>query len=217
SKIIQEVDLAKALQNCDLMIEAVTEIMELKKRVYSEVDKVADKKTVFASNTSTLPITEIANTTTRPDKFIGIHFFNPPQLMKLVEVIPGQKTSKELVDLTMSFVRSVSKEQVLCKKNVAGFIVNRIFIPLVHEAAWAMDRTNASMTEIDSAIKFSLNFPMGIFELADFTGLDVIHKATIEMYSRDKRVINPHPLIKQLFDQKRLGQKSGTGFYTYVG
>ncbi len=217
SRITPKVDLRDALQDCDLIIEAVPEIMDLKKKVYAEVDAVADKNTIYASNTSTLPITEIANLTSRPDKFIGIHFFNPPQLMKLVEVIPGQKTSKELVDLTLNFVKSVSKEPVLCRKDVAGFIVNRIFIPLVHEAAWAMDRTRTSMNEIDSAVKFTLNFPMGIFELADFTGLDVIHKATIEMYSRDKKVINPHPLIQKLYDQKKLGQKTGSGFYDYAG
>lgn len=215
SRITPKVDLSDALKNCDLMIEAVPEIMDLKKKVYAEVDAVAENKTLFASNTSTLPITEIAKTTSRPERFIGIHFFNPPQLMKLVEVIPGQKTSKELVEITMNFVKSVSKEPVLCKKDVAGFIVNRIFIPLVHEAAWAMDRTHASMTEIDSSVKFRLNFPMGIFELADFTGLDVIHKATIEMHSRDKKVINPHPLIEKLFNEKKLGQKSGSGFYQY--
>jgi len=217
ARIIPKVELADALKDCDLLIEAVPETMDLKKKVYAELDNLADKKTIYASNTSTLPITEIANTTSRPEKFIGIHFFNPPQLMKLVEVIPGQKTPKELVDLTMNFVKSVSKEPVLCKKDVAGFIINRIFIPLVHEAAWSMDRTKASMTEIDSAVKFSLNFPMGIFELADFTGLDVIHKATIEMHSRDKKVINPHPLIRQLFEEKKLGQKSGAGFYLYSG
>ncbi|MEO9278142.1 MAG: 3-hydroxyacyl-CoA dehydrogenase family protein [Nitrososphaera sp.] len=217
ARITPVVDLAEALKDCDLMIEAVPEIMDLKKKVYSEVDKVAENKTVFASNTSTLPITEIANTTTRPERFIGIHFFNPPQLMKLVEVIPGQKTSKELIDTTMNFVKSISKEPVLCKKDVAGFIVNRIFIPLVHEAAWAMDRTGATKEEIDSAVKFTLHFPMGIFELADFTGLDVIHKATIEMHSRDKKVINPHPLIEKLFNEKKLGQKSGSGFYGYSG
>ena len=217
ARILPKVDLAESLKNCDLMIEAVPEIMELKKKVYAEIDKVADEKTVFASNTSTLPITEIANTTSRPERFIGIHFFNPPQLMKLVEVIPGQKTSKELVDITINFVKSVSKEPVLCKKDVAGFIVNRIFIPLVHEAVWAMERDGASMTEIDSAVKFKLGFPMGIFELADFTGLDVIHKATIEMHSRDKKVINPHPKIEQLYNQKKLGQKSGSGFYEYSG
>lgn len=217
SRITPEVDLGKALKNCDLMIEAVPEIMDLKKKVYAEVDSVANKDTIYASNTSTLPITEIANITSRPERFIGIHFFNPPQLMKLVEVIPGQKTTKEIVDLTMNFVKSVSKEPVLCKKDVVGFIVNRIFIPLVHEAVWTMDRTKASMTEIDSAVKFKLHFPMGIFELADFTGLDVIHKATIEMYSRDKKVINPHPLIQKLFDQKKFGQKTGSGFYEYAG
>ncbi len=217
SRITPKVDLKDALKNCDLMIEAIPEIMDLKKKLYAEVDTVANKDTIYASNTSTLPITEIANMTNRPNKFIGIHFFNPPQLMKLVEVIPGQKTPKDLVDLTMNFVKSVSKEPVLCRKDVAGFIVNRIFIPLVHESVWAMDRTKASMIEIDSAVKFTLNFPMGIFELADFTGLDVIHKATIEMYSRDKKVINPHPLIQKLFDQKKLGQKTGSGFYDYTG
>jgi len=217
SRITPKVELSDALKDCDLMIEAVPEIMDLKRKVYSEVDSVAEKKTIYATNTSTLPITEIANITSRPQNFIGIHFFNPPQLMKLVEVIPGQKTAKELVDLTMSFVKSVSKEPVLCKKDVAGFIVNRIFIPLVHEAAWVMDRSRASMTEIDSAMKFTLRFPMGIFELADFTGLDVIHKATIEMYSRDKKVINPHPLIEKLYEQKKLGQKTGAGFYEYSG
>jgi len=215
ARIVPKVELAEALKDCDLMIEAVPEIMDLKKKVYSEIDSVAEEKTIYASNTSTLPITEIANVTTRPERFIGIHFFNPPQLMKLVEVIPGNKTPKDLVELTVNFVKSVSKEPVVCKKDVAGFIVNRIFIPLVHEAAWAMDRTKSSMTEIDSSVKFNLHFPMGIFELADFTGLDVIHKATIEMYSRDKKVINPHPLIQKLFDEKKLGQKSGAGFYEY--
>lgn len=216
-RITPIVDLKESLQNCDLMIEVVPEIMDLKKKVYAEVDKVAQQKTVFASNTSTLPITEIANTTSRPERFIGIHFFNPPQLMKLVEVIPGQKTSRELVDLTLNFVKSVSKEPVLCKKDVPGFIVNRLFIPLVHEAVYAMDRTGATKEEIDSAVKFTLHFPMGIFELADFTGMDVIHKATVEMHSRDAKVINPHPLIERLYDEKKFGQKSGEGFYKYSG
>jgi enoyl-CoA hydratase/3-hydroxyacyl-CoA dehydrogenase len=209
------VDLKEAVSEADLIIEAVPEIMELKKKVYSELDQVADKNTVFASNTSTLPITEIANTTSRPERFIGIHFFNPPQLMKLVEVIPGQKTGSEILNLTVDYVKSVKKEPVICKKDVPGFIVNRLFIPMVHEACWLKQRENLKLEEIDSAVKFNLGFPMGIFELADFTGMDVIHKATIELQIRDKKVIFPHQDVEKLFNEKKLGQKSGEGFYKY--
>jgi enoyl-CoA hydratase/3-hydroxyacyl-CoA dehydrogenase len=215
SRIIPIVDLKEAVKDCDLVIEAVPEIMDLKKKVYAELDKVAGKNVVFASNTSTLPITEIANTISRPERFIGIHFFNPPQLMKLVEIIPGQKTAKDVVKLTNDYVKSIQKEPVVCRKDVPGFIVNRLFIPLVHEACYVMDRQKIQLTEIDSAVKFKMGFPMGIFELADFTGMDVIHKATIEMHLRDKKVIRPHPKIEQLYNEKKLGQKTGEGFYKY--
>lgn len=209
------VDLKEAVKDADLVIEVVPEIMDLKKKVYAELDEVAAPEVIFASNTSTLPITEIANTTSRPDKFIGIHFFNPPQLMKLVEVIPGEKTSQEITEITKEYVKSVNKQAVLCRKDVPGFIINRLFIPMVHEACFVKDRTGATLEEIDSAVKFKLGFPMGIFELADFTGMDVIHKATVEMHLRDKKVINPHPLVEKMFDEKKLGQKSGEGYYKY--
>jgi enoyl-CoA hydratase/3-hydroxyacyl-CoA dehydrogenase len=215
SRITPIVDLNEAVKNAELIIEVVPEIMDLKKLVYAELDKVAGPEVIFASNTSTLPITEIANTTSRPEKFIGIHFFNPPQLMKLVEVIPGEKTSQEITDLTQEYVKSVNKQAVLCRKDVPGFIINRLFIPMVHEACFAQDRTNATLEEIDSAVKFKLGFPMGIFELADFTGMDVIHKATVEMHLRDKKVINPHPTVEKMFNEKKLGQKSGEGYYKY--
>jgi|TARA_B100000959_G_scaffold206329_1_gene216379 enoyl-CoA hydratase/3-hydroxyacyl-CoA dehydrogenase len=215
SRITPIVDLSEAVKNAEMIIEVVPEIMDLKKKVYAELDSVAAPEVIFASNTSTLPITEIANTTSRPDKFIGIHFFNPPQLMKLVEVIPGEKTSQQVTDLTLDYVKSVNKQAVVCRKDVPGFIINRLFIPLVHEACYLKDRENLSLEEIDSAFKLNLGFPMGIFELADFTGMDVIHKATQEMHLRDKKVINPHPLIEKMFDEKKLGQKSGEGFYKY--
>ncbi len=215
SRIKTQVDLNEAVKSADLIIEAVPEIMDLKKKVYSELDKVAGKNVIFASNTSTLPITEIANIVSNPERFIGIHFFNPPQLMKLVEVIPGQKTANEILNQTVEYVKSVKKEPVICKKDVPGFIVNRLFIPLVHEACWLKQRENLKMEEIDSAVKFKMGFPMGIFELADFTGMDVIHKATIELELRDKKVILPHSEIERLFNEKKLGQKSGEGFYKY--
>ena len=215
SRITPIVDLSEAVKDAEMIIEVVPEIMDLKKQVYAELDKVVKPEVVFASNTSTLPITEIANTTSRPERFIGIHFFNPPQLMKLVEIIPGEKTSQEIIDMTQEFVKSVNKEAVLCRKDVPGFIINRLFIPMVHEACYLKDRTNATLEEIDSAVKFKLGFPMGIFELADFTGMDVIHKATVEMQLRDKKVINPHTTVEKMFDEKKLGQKSGEGYYKY--
>ena len=215
SRITPVVDLNEAVKDAELVIEVVPEIMDLKKQVYAELDKAAKSEVIFASNTSTLPITEIANTTSRPDKFIGIHFFNPPQLMKLVQIIPGEKTSQEITDLTQEFVKSVNKQAVLCRKDVPGFIINRLFIPMVHEACYLQDRTDATLEEIDSAVKFKLGFPMGIFELADFTGMDVIHKATVEMHLRDKKVINPHKTVEKMFDEKKLGQKSGEGYYKY--
>jgi enoyl-CoA hydratase/3-hydroxyacyl-CoA dehydrogenase len=217
SRIHPVVDLKQALSGADLLIEAVPEDMELKKKVYLDVDKHSDSKTIYASNTSTLPISEISSLTNRSTRFIGLHFFNPPQLMKLVEVIPGITTDQQIVKVGMDFVKRVGKEPVLCRKDVPGFIVNRIFIPLIHEAAYCLDRDGPSMTQLDSAVKFRLSFPMGIFELADYTGLDVIHKATSEMFSRDKKVIFPHPRIKELFEQGKYGKKSGSGFYSYSG
>ena len=209
------VDLKEALVNTDLLIEAVPEDLNLKKKVYSEVDQFAHEKTIYSSNTSTLPISEISQLTDRPERFVGLHFFNPPQLMKLVEVIPGARTDKSIVDLGINFVKSLGKDPILCNKDVPGFIVNRIFIPLVHEAAYCLEDDGKSMTQIDSAVKFKMFLPMGIFELADYTGLDVIHKATVEMYSRDKKVVNPHPKIEELYSSEKFGKKSGEGFYLY--
>ena len=215
SRITTTVSLKDAVVDADLIIEAIPEDMRLKKDTFSELDRLADPRTIFASNTSTLPITEIATATSREDRFIGIHFFNPPQLMQLVEVIPGAKTSKDTVSIALEYVKSLRKEPILCRKDVAGFIVNRIFIPLVHEAAWEMLENKASMRAIDAAFKFKLGFPMGIFELADYTGLDVIYKASKEMLARDNKVLNPCPLVEELYSKGLYGQKSGKGFYEY--
>jgi enoyl-CoA hydratase/3-hydroxyacyl-CoA dehydrogenase len=214
-RITPEINLEKSLAGTDFIVEAVPEDLEIKRKLYAEVDRFADEEAIYASNTSTLPITEMAALTKRPDKFIGLHFFNPPQLMRLVEVIPGLETRPETTKSVLDFVKQLGKESVLCKKDVVGFIVNRIFIPLVHEAAYFLDRDGVTMTQLDSAVKYKMGYPMGIFELADYTGLDVIYKATLEMYARDKKVINPHPRIKQLVDSQYFGKKTGKGFYEY--
>lgn len=211
------VDLQTAIGNADLIIEAVPEDFDLKKKVYQELNSLAEKNIIFASNTSTLPITELSKLTDRPDKFIGVHFFNPPQLMKLVEVIPGTTTDSKVTEDVTNYINKINKRPVVCKKDVSGFIVNRVFIPMVHEALYSMERDNVSMEVIDSAVRFKLEFPMGIFELADYTGLDVIYKASYEMNLRDKTVLLPHPKIKELYDNHDLGQKSGKGFYEYKG
>jgi enoyl-CoA hydratase / 3-hydroxyacyl-CoA dehydrogenase len=216
-RITPEINLELSLKDADLLIEAVPENLELKRKVYADVDKFAEEKTMYSSNTSTLPITEIAALTRRPERFIGLHFFNPPQLMRLVEVIPGRTTNQYTIDKALDFVMQVGKEPVLCRKDIAGFIVNRIFIPLVHEAVYSLEADAVSMTQIDSAVKYKMDFPMGIFELADYTGLDVVFKATSEMFSRDKRIVKPHPKIEELVDAQNLGQKSGRGFYEYSG
>ncbi len=215
NRISPEINLERSLVDTDLIIEAVPEDLEIKRKLYGEVDKFAEQNTIYASNTSTLPITEMAVLTKRPEKFIGLHFFNPPQLMALVEVIPGRDTSPSTTKTALDFVGRLGKEPILCKKDVVGFIVNRIFIPLVHEAAYFLDRDGVTMTQLDSAVKYKMGFPMGMFELADYTGLDVIYKATLEMHSRDKDLINPHPKIKQLIDSQNLGKKTGKGFYEY--
>lgn len=210
-------DLGEAASNAEIIVEAVPEIMDLKKKVYAELDAVARPDAAFASNTSTLPITEIAASTADPSRFVGVHFFNPPQLMKLVEIIPGRLTDRAVLGRVSGYVESLRKEPVVCRKDVPGFIVNRLFIPLVHEACHAMDESGASKEEVDSAVKFRMGFPMGIFELADFTGMDVIHKATSEMTSRDPASANPHPRVGRLFKEGKLGKKTGAGFYRYSG
>ena len=209
------VDLGTATSNTDLIIEAVPEDFKLKQKVYSELNELVGNEAIFASNTSTLPITELSKLTNRPQNFIGVHFFNPPQLMKLVEVIPGKETDKQVLDELTKYVRTLNKTPIICKKDVSGFIVNRIFIPLVHEALFSMNRDKVSMDIIDSAVKFKLDFPMGIFELADYTGLDVIYKASYEMNLRDNHVLLMHPRIKELYESNQLGQKTGKGFYEY--
>ena len=173
-------------------------------------------KTVFlASNTSTIPITEIAAATSRPQRFVGIHFFNPPVLMPLVEVIRGELTDQETVDAAVPFSKALGKQVVLCRKDVPGFIVNRILGPLLNEAAWTVGRGQATVEQVDSAAVYKTGLPMGLFELADYTGIDVIYKAAEAVKSREPAALAPAPLFSEKYRQGKLGKKTGEGFYSY--
>ncbi len=204
----------RSMAPLDLIIEAVPEELSVKTKVFQEIDR-ENKRAIFASNTSTIPITEIAAATSRPESVVGMHFFNPPVLMPLVEVIRGDLTDEKTVDAAISFSKALGKQVVLCKKDVPGFIVNRILGPLLNEAAWMVDRGQASIEQVDSATVHKVGLPMGLFELADYTGIDVICKAAVAVKSREPSALDTAPLFSEKFKQGKLGKKSGEGFYVY--
>ncbi|MCJ2555068.1 MAG: 3-hydroxyacyl-CoA dehydrogenase NAD-binding domain-containing protein [Candidatus Thermoplasmatota archaeon] len=209
--------LGEALKGADVVIEAVFEEMGIKKELYGELDRLSPDEVVFASNTSSLSITEMAAVTGRPDRFVGMHFFNPAPVMKLVEVIRGSETSDETVQLAMELSRKLGKEPVEVKES-AGFVVNRLLVPMMNEAFNLLLENVASAEDIDKAMKLGTNMPMGPFELADFTGLDV-GLAVMEVLQRESGdpKFRPSPLLRQLVRAGRLGRKTGRGVYDYGG
>ncbi|MDA4123044.1 MAG: enoyl-CoA hydratase-related protein [Thaumarchaeota archaeon] len=202
------------LSQVDAVIEAVPEDLKVKSDVFSSLVR-SNHHALLASNTSTIPITEIAASTGRPESFVGLHFFNPPVLMPLVEVIRGEKTDDKTLDLGVALAKRLGKEVVLCRKDVPGFLVNRILGPLLNEAAWTVGRGEANVEEIDSAAVYKVGLPMGLFEVADYTGIDVIYKAAEAVKSREPSSILGAPLFREKFEQGKLGKKTGEGFYLY--
>jgi len=215
SRIDGTVDMAAALVDADLVIEAVFEKMDVKKPVWAEAEAHATPEAVFASNTSSLSITEMAAATKRPDRFVGMHFFNPAPVMKLVEVIRGSETSKATVDLAKAFCAKIGKEPVEVKES-PGFVVNRLLVPMMNEAFNLLMEGVSSAEDIDKAMKLGTNMPMGPFELADFTGLD-IGLDTMETLFRETGdpKFRPSPLLRQYVRAGRLGRKSGKGVFDY--
>ncbi|MEN2974703.1 MAG: 3-hydroxyacyl-CoA dehydrogenase [Candidatus Caldarchaeales archaeon] len=206
----------EAVKDVDLVIEAVPEDLELKKKIFSRVDKLARPDTILASNTSTLSITEMGRATGRPDKMIGMHWFNPPQLMELIEVVKGEDTDCETVDKIMELSRNLGKTPILCKKDVRGFIVNRILGMVINEAYWTQYRGEASREGIDSSVKYAGGFPMGWFELSDYIGLDIVYEMGKILYKAYGARFDPCPeVLEPLLEQKKLGQKTGAGFYDW--
>jgi len=208
-------DLKEAVADADLIIEAVTENLELKKKVLAEADTHAKQDAIIASNTSSISISELASATHRPEKFAGMHFFNPPQLMKLIEIIRGAKTTDETLNTIVEVTKKMGKEPVVVKKDVAGFVVNRILIPALNEAVALVDEDVATPEDIDKAIKLGLNWPMGPLTLLDYVGLDTTLAITEVMVKELDPKYQANPLLRQMVRAGLLGRKSGKGFYDW--
>lgn len=203
------------LAEADLIIEAVPEVIEIKRDLFENLDALAAKEAILASNTSSLSINALAGATDRDQRFLGLHFFNPAHIMKLVEVIAGDRTSEEVLERAIAFVRSLGKEPVRCKDTPA-FIVNRVARPFYGEAFRLLGEGAASVETIDELMR-AAGFPMGPFELIDLVGCDVNYAVTqsvYEAYFHDERY-RPHPIQRRMVESGRLGRKSGRGFYDY--
>jgi len=199
------------LSDVDIVIEAVPEVMDIKKKVFAELDKVCPEHTIFASNTSALSISEMGAATKRPQKMIGMHFFSPAHVMKLVEIIPGLDTSQETIDDVVMFTESLRKIGVVVQE-CPGFLVNRLLMPYMGEAVFALQEGPATAREIDEAmVKFG--WPMGPFTLSDMVGIDVSYH-TAEYLAQEYGGEVP-PLLKMVFEAGRYGEKAGAGFYGY--
>jgi 3-hydroxyacyl-CoA dehydrogenase len=207
-------DLASVLSQSQFMVEAIPEKLELKQSLFEFADKHAPQDAILATNTSSLPITEIAKPTKRPERVVGMHFFNPPVLMPLVEVIRGASTSDEIVRVTVEVSRRFGKTPVVVNKDVPGFIVNRILGRLMNMACYVVEKGLATVEEVDATVFYTLGFPMGLFELADYSGIDVFHLISIAMAERGVKGI-PCRLFEEKYKGGRYGVKSGEGFYKY--
>ena len=215
-RIHSTVDLREAVANADLIIEAVPENVDIKRTVLMEVDGAAKKDAVITSNTSSVSITLLASFIQRPERFCGMHFFNPPQLMSLVEVVRGAKTSDETVNVVVEVARKMGKEPIVVKKDSPGFIVNRVLVPVLNEAVYLVWDEVADPNEIDEAMRLGLNWPMGPLRLLDYVGLDTA-LAMMKVFQKelDDVKFQPCPLLEQMVKAGLLGRKSGKGFYDW--
>ena len=209
-------DLREAAREADFVIEAVFEDLDVKRSIFHDLDELAPAHAVLASNSSTIGISKIADATRRPDRCLNMHFFYPVLVMDLVEVVRGPQTSDETIERGMALAREMGRTPVLLKKEIDGFIVNRILHAATQEAYRLLDADVASFEDIDAAVEKGLNWPMGPFRLGDFSGLDVTYNARLHMYrsTGDERY-RPSPQLEAKVKAGKLGRKTGEGWYRY--
>lgn len=205
------------LKDVDFVVEAVLEDLDLKKRVFKDLDDICRPEVILSSNTSSMSITEIAAATKRPDKVCGVHFFNPVPIMRLVEIIRGYATSDQTMATATDLAKKMGKVTVEVKKDSPGFIVNRIMMPHFIEAVKIVEEGIASIADVDIAVKNGLNYPMGPFELMDLTGIDIAYNVAEYLYkelNKESKWVSPN-LLKTMIRANKLGRKTGGGWYDY--
>jgi len=216
SRIQTSLDVNDAVKSTDLVIEAIIENLDVKQKLFKQIDQIAPKHTIFTSNTSSLPITDIARDVQRQDRFGGLHFFNPVPVMKLLEVIRISATSDETFGTLLQFGKALGKTTVSCK-DTPGFIVNRLLVPYMIEAVRMLERGDATAEDIDTAMKLGAGYPMGPIELLDYVGLDT-SKYIVDGWKKrypDDPAFKTSDLLDKIVKDGKLGRKTGAGFYKY--